>query len=83
MVLTLVAGSIGLLLGLLFLVPALIAASVTTAALCLLIAPFAEFGAMSTAAMILALLSILQGGYLVGLMVSHAWSRARFLLLLD
>ena len=67
------AGSIGLLLGLWFRVPALITASVATVALCLLTAPFAELSPVSTAGLILALLSVLQGGYLVGLV----WSRFR------
>jgi hypothetical protein len=42
---------------------------VTTVALYPLIAPFAEFSPLSTAATILVLLGALQGGYLVGLMV--------------
>ena len=66
---TFAAGSMGILLGLWFRVPVLIAASVTTVALYPLIAPFAEFSPLSTAATILVLLGALQGGYLVGLMV--------------
>jgi hypothetical protein len=69
MLLAFAAGSIGLLLGLWFRVPALIAASVASVVLCLLIAPFVELSPVSTAGMILALLSALQGGYLVGLVV--------------
>jgi hypothetical protein len=55
-------------------VPALIAASVTSA-LCLLAAPFAELGLAATTGTILAVLSALQGGYLAGLMLSCMWSR--------
>jgi hypothetical protein len=78
MLLAFAAGSIGLLLGLWFRVPALVAASMATAALCLLIAPFAELSPVSAAGMILALLSVLQGGYLVGLLVvSCRFSRRR------
>jgi hypothetical protein len=65
-------GAVGLLLGLWLRVPALIAASGVTAALCLLIAPLTELGPPSTAGMILALLSVLQVGYLAGLLVSCA-----------
>jgi uncharacterized membrane protein YphA (DoxX/SURF4 family) len=64
------AASIGLLLGLRFRVSALVAASMMTFALCLLIAPFAGLSPLSTAGMILALLSTLQVGYLVGLLIS-------------
>lgn len=64
---TLGAGLMGILLGLWFRVPALIAASMTAAAVFPLFASFAEFSPLSTAAMIVALLSALQGGYLVGL----------------
>ena len=64
------AGAMGLLLGFWFRVLALVAASMTTVALCLLIAPFAELSPLSTAGMILALLSALQAGYLVGLLIS-------------
>jgi hypothetical protein len=67
MLLTLGAGLMGILLGLWFRVPALIAASMTTAAVFPLFASFAEFSPLSTAATIVALLSALQGGYLVGL----------------
>jgi hypothetical protein len=70
MLLTFAAGSMGLLLGLWFWVPALVAASMTTVALCLLIAPFVELRPLSTAGTILALLRALQAGYLVGLLVS-------------
>jgi hypothetical protein len=41
-----------------------------TVALCLLIAPFAGLSPLSTAGTILALLSTLQAGYLVGLLIS-------------
>ena len=57
-------GAVRLLLGLWFRVPALIAASGITAALCLSIPHLTE---LSTAGMILALLSVLQVGYPAGL----------------
>ena len=47
MFLAFAAGSIGLLLGLWFRVPALIAASVASVVLCLLIAPFVELSPVS------------------------------------
>ena len=75
MLLTFAAGATGLLVGLWFRVPALIAASVTSVALCLLAAPFAELGLAATTGTILAVLSALQGGYLAGLMLSCMWSR--------
>ena len=78
MLLTFAAGATGVLLGLWFRVQALIAASGATVALCLLVAPFTELSLLSTAGMLLLLLSLLQAGYLAGLMVSHAWSRAGF-----
>jgi hypothetical protein len=80
MLLTFAAGSMGILLGMWFRVPALIAASVTTAALCLLIAPFTELSVDAAAGTTLALLTALQGGYLVGLIASAAWSRVGMLL---
>jgi hypothetical protein len=80
MLLTFAAGSMGILLGMRFRVPALVAASVTTAAMCLLIAPFTELSADAAAGTMLALLTALQGGYLVGLVISAAWSRVGFVL---
>jgi hypothetical protein len=70
------AGTTGLVLGFWFRVPALLAASLVTAAICLLVAPFAELGAMAMVGVSFALLGMLQAGYLTGLTLSCAWSRA-------
>ena len=71
MLLMFAAGATGVMLGLWFRVHALIAASVAIVALCLLIAPFTELSLLSIAGMMLLLLSLLQAGYLAGLMVSR------------
>jgi hypothetical protein len=71
------AGSIGLLLGFWFRAPALVAASVVTAVVCLSVAPFIKLGPASAAVMTFALLGVLQLGYLAGLMLSCAWSKSR------
>jgi hypothetical protein len=70
------AGATGLVLGFWFRVPALLAASLVTAAICLLVAPFAELGATAAVGVSFALLGMLQAGYLTGLTLSCAWSRA-------
>jgi hypothetical protein len=75
MVLMFTAGATGVLLGLWFRAGALIAASATTVVLGLLLAPLAESSLLSTAGLVLILLSLLQAGYLAGLMISHVWSR--------
>jgi hypothetical protein len=69
MLLTFAAGLTGILLGLWFRVPALVAAPIATAVVFPLFASFAEFSPLSTAAMIVALLSALQGGYLIGVIL--------------
>ena len=71
------AGGMGLLLGLRFRVPALIAATWLTAAACLSLAPFMDLGLMPTLVFTFASLGVLQVGYLAGLMLFCAWSRAR------
>jgi hypothetical protein len=78
MVLMFAAGATGVLLGLRFRVHALIAASAATVLSWLLIAAFTEVELLPTAGMLVLLLSLLQGGYLAGLLISHAWSRAAF-----
>jgi hypothetical protein len=70
-------GSVGLLLGFWLRAPALIAASGLTAVVCLSVAPFAELGPASAVGLTLALLSVLQVGYLAGLTLSCAWARMR------
>ncbi len=64
-------GSLGFLLGLWLRVPAVVAASGVTAVVCLLAST--ELGRASTVAVTLALVSVLQVGYLAGLMLS--WLR--------
>jgi hypothetical protein len=76
MLLSFAAGATGILLGLCFRVQALIVASCAMFILCLVIAPFAGLGLLSTAGMMLLLLGLLQAGYLSGLMISHVCSRA-------
>jgi hypothetical protein len=71
------AGSMGLFLGFWMRAPALIAASGLTAVVCLSVAPFTELGPASAAGLTLALVSALQAGYLIGLMLSCAWARMR------
>jgi Na+-transporting methylmalonyl-CoA/oxaloacetate decarboxylase beta subunit len=78
MVLMFAAGATGVMLGLWFRVQALIAASAATVLSFLLIAAFTDFGVLAAAGTLLLLLSLLQAGYLAGLMVAHAWSRTGF-----
>jgi hypothetical protein len=70
-------GALGLLLGLRFRLPALLAASGAMAGGCLLVAYFTEPGPGAAVVMTFIMLGVLQLGYLVGLMVSCAWSRTR------
>ena len=70
-------GQVGLLLGFWFRAPALIAASGVTVVLCLSVAPFTELEPAPAVGMTLALVGVLQVGYLAGLMLSGAWSRIR------
>jgi hypothetical protein len=71
------AGGMGLLLGLWFRMPVLLTASALTVAAGLLLVPFKEMGAMAGVGVTYALLAMLQVGYLAGLVVSHAWPRAK------
>jgi hypothetical protein len=68
MVLMFAAGATGVMLGLWFRVQALIAASAATVLSFLLIAAFTDFGVLAAAGTLLLLLSLLQAGYLAGLM---------------
>jgi hypothetical protein len=70
------AGAMGLLLGLRYRVPALLVASGVTTAVCLLVAPFTGLKPLSAGVITFELLGVLQFGYLTGLMLSCAWSRA-------
>jgi hypothetical protein len=68
------AGGMGLLLGLWFRVPALIAISGLVAAMYLPVA-LTELGPASALVRTVALLAALQFGYIAGLMLAFAWSR--------
>jgi hypothetical protein len=72
-------GLVGLLLGLWLRAPALIAASGVTAVVWLSVAPLTELGPASAVGMTFMLVSVLQAGYLTGLMLSCAWSRIKLL----
>ena len=78
MALMIAAGATGVMLGLWFRVQALIAVSGATFVSCLLIAAFSELSLLASAGRLLLLLSLLQAGYLAGLMISYAWSRSGF-----
>ena len=65
----------GLLLGLSLRVPAVVAASLATVVACIVVAQFANWSLLQTAVHSLALLTTLQTGYLLGLMLSCVRSR--------
>ena len=69
------AGGTGLLLGLRFRVPAVFVASVVVAVACIATAPLIDLPLLTSVAVAFGLLSALQGGYLMGLIVRGAWSR--------
>jgi hypothetical protein len=71
------AGALGLLLGLRYRIPALLAASGVTAPVCLFVAPFTGLTPLSAAVITFTLLGVMQVGYLAGLMLSCAWLRAK------
>jgi|EndMetStandDraft_9_1072997.scaffolds.fasta_scaffold00588_2 hypothetical protein len=73
-----VAGLAGLLLGWWVRVPALIAASGMAAVLSMTAATQMGFGFLLSLGLTFALLSALQVGYIAGLALSCAWSRAKF-----
>jgi hypothetical protein len=68
------AGGVGLLLGLWFRVPAMVAVSALVAATCLPLA-LTNQGVMSAVVMTVALLTTLQFGFMAGLMLAFAWSK--------
>ena len=69
------ASGIGFLLGLLFRVRALIAASLALVVLSSAVALFRQQAVLASLALTYAFLAALQGGYLVGVAVSCAWPR--------
>lgn len=71
------AGGLGLLLGLRYRVPAVLAASAAFALLSIAIAPFAGWSPWATLAVALGGAFTLQCGYLAGLMMMCAAARAR------
>ena len=72
-----VVGTAGLLLGLWFRVPALLASSGANAAVYLSVAPIMDMPLMTVVVVSYLLLSVLQISYLLCLMLSHVWSRAK------
>ena len=76
--LILMAGGVGFLLGLWLVRVALIAlVSVALVLVCIAVLPLAQWGLVLSAGFIFALIAVLQGGYLAGLMASWAWTRAK------
>jgi hypothetical protein len=71
------SGAFGLMLGLRFGVSALLVASGAMVAACLAVAHVGGFAPSAAVGMTLAMLCVLQFGYVAGLMLSCAWSRAR------
>lgn len=71
-------GLAGLLLGCWFRVPALIAASGLAAVVSMTAATHMGLGFLFAVGLTFALLGALQVGYIAGLMLSCAWSRAKF-----
>jgi hypothetical protein len=71
------AASTGLFLGFWLRAPALIAASVALAAVCLPVAPFTGLRPVPALALTFALVGALQVGYLMALLLSCAWARTR------
>ena len=69
----------GLLLGLRFRVPAVLAASVVVALLSMAAAPFAGLSLLTGILVTIALVSALQGGYLAGVIVSSGCLRLELL----
>jgi hypothetical protein len=66
----------GMLLGLSLRGPAVVAASLATVVACVMLAPFANWSLLQTAVHTFALLTTLQTGYLLGLMLSCVRSRS-------
>jgi hypothetical protein len=69
------AGALGLLLGLWYRIPALLAASGVTAPVCLFVAPFTGLTPLSVAVITFTLLGVMQVGYLAGLMLSCGYGQ--------
>jgi hypothetical protein len=72
------AGGVGFVLGLcLFRLPAIVAASASLFFVCIGTALFAQWELLASIGLAFVVVTILQCGYLAGLSVSWAWSRAR------
>jgi hypothetical protein len=71
------AAGAGLLLGLRFRLNAVVAASVATMALSCLAATLMQLPLLTTLGLTYLLLAALQGGYLMGLAATCAWTRAK------
>ena len=72
---TIIVSVLGISLGLRFRVPMLVGTSVAVVALSFVVALFSQQPLLTTLALTYILLMALQGGYLVGLALSCAWSR--------
>ncbi len=64
------ASGMGILLGLRLRAPAVLAASAILVASCVAVVPFADWSLLEAVAFIFGALAALQGGYLVGLLLS-------------
>ena len=71
---TIIVSVLGISLGLRFRVPMLVGTSVAVVALSFVVALFSQQPLLTTLALTYILLMALQGGYLVGLALSCAWS---------
>jgi hypothetical protein len=75
-----VTGALGLILGLRFRVPAMLAASAGVALACAIAAPWTELSVWVVALVAYGLVTTLQGGYLVGAMVANARPHVQLIL---
>ena len=75
-----VAGLVGLLLGCWFRIPALVGASAVAALMTMRAAAHTGLHILSAVGLTFAVLGVLRVGYIAGLTLSYAWSRAKFLL---
>jgi hypothetical protein len=69
------SGGLGVVLGLRFKMPSVVAASAVLVLAWLLAAPFLSWSLLMSAGIAFSTLCALQGGYLAGLFISCAWSR--------
>ena len=68
-------GGVGLLFGLRFRVPMVLVTSIAVVPVCVIVAVLAQWSLLSAIAFTLGLLSALQCGYLIGLLLTCAVSR--------